>query len=91
VTLTKVQAQELAWGGDVPGLEVVAEVGLGARRWSETMRVVFRSTETPDAELWAFNWERALTEHQENEYPDTPRPYRVRPVAVTRITYEVVK
>ena len=54
------------------------------------MRVVFRSTETPDAELWAFNYERGLTEGQETEI-EACTAYRVEPVAVTTITYKVVK
>jgi len=90
VNLTKDQASELAWGGAVEGLEYVGEMGHGARRWTETMWVVFRKTDTPDAELWAFKYERGLTEGQETEI-EACTAFRVEPVAVTTITYKAVR
>jgi hypothetical protein len=83
--LTQEQAQELAWGGAVEGLEYVAEVGMGARRWSETIRVVFVEVGKP--ELWAFEYEKGLTENQETEI-EAAVAFRVEAVPVTTTTYK---
>jgi hypothetical protein len=82
--LTQEQAQELAWGGAVEGLEYVSEAGMGARRWSETIRVVFVESGKP--ELWAFEYEKGLTENQDTEID--AEAFRVEAVPVTTIIYK---
>lgn len=49
----------------------VASEGLGERRWSETTNTVVR---TDDGKLYRIQWERGLTENQDNTFEDGEVP-----------------
>lgn len=54
------------------GFVAVARKGEGGRRWTETMHTTIKSTVS--GRFWQYEWERGLTENQENEYPDFDEP-----------------
>lgn len=54
------------------GFHEVHESGAGGRRWLEAMTTVIKSERT--GRFWQYEWERGLTERQENEYPNFEDP-----------------
>ena len=51
-----------------------------SRRWTQHVSTIVKIPKTPDSEeysddLWRIDWDRGLTEYQENEYYE--QPYRV--------------
>lgn len=49
----------------------IAEEGHGARRWSEAMTTIVQAE---DGKLYRINWDRGLTEAQEDEFQDGEVP-----------------
>ena len=67
--LTEEELEYCAWG-DVGN--PIDEVEGGSGRWSQSMSTIFEI----DGQLYCIDWERDLTEYQENEYRN--QPYKVR-------------
>jgi len=80
--LTDSELEEMQWRFE----EVFEEEGKDGR-WSKTMKTVFKVGD----DLYALEWERGLTEMQENQY--FKQPYKVKLVKkeVTVTTTEIVK
>lgn len=56
-------------------------------RWTQSVQTIIQAGE----DFWAIDWERGLTEIQENEFYD--QPYRVirKEKQITQVYYEQVK
>lgn len=67
--LTEKELEYCAWG-DVGN--PIDEVEGDSGRWSQLMSTIFEI----DGQLYCIDWERDLTEYQENEYWN--QPYKVR-------------
>lgn len=77
----------LLWGVSKEVDEQAGDSG----RWTQYVKTIVKLPKNPDSEeysddLWCIDWERGLTECQENEYYE--QPYRV--VACTK-TIEVIE
>lgn len=81
--LTAEQVQDLAYGDDINGFEFIAEVEGEDRRWSRTIQVIAKHTES--GKLYSVEYEQGLTEMQENEYEDQEAK-EVEPVTKTVVT-----
>ena len=64
--------------------EVTSE-GSGGRRWSETMETVVKAD---DGKLYRIEWERGLTEHQDDYFEDgeVPEVFSVKSLEVSTET-----
>lgn len=80
--------EELLWGGDVPGYEIVVDANLdGTSRWAKQMHTIFRH----DGSLWRIDWETGATEYQEvDQLPYGPIAYQVVPRTVETVVYDQV-
>lgn len=77
-------------GDEYRGFKVISVESLGSRRWSETMRVITRSTIT--GEHFAWNYESGLTEMQEDDYyPEPVTPVHPVTKIVTVTEWRAVK
>lgn len=65
IKIDEEMAQELAWG-DTEEYTQVWEEDLGSGRWTEVVRTIVKRDS--DGKLFAFTWQRGLTEYQENEF-----------------------
>lgn len=65
---TAEQVQELGYGEDIDGFDFIWETEGEDRRWSRTMYVVAKHTET--GKFYQVEYEQGLTEMQENMYED---------------------
>jgi hypothetical protein len=63
--------------------------GDGARRWTETMHTIIKSKVS--GRHWRYEWERGLTEVQENEWPDFSDPTSIVEVEPYTETITVTK
>lgn len=59
---------------DLDGIEVIDTIEGEHSRWTEHMTTIFRY----ENKLYALEWERGLTEYQENEFYN--QPYEVKEV-----------
>lgn len=83
VSLTERERRQVSYC-DVEGIdEEVAVNEFDSGRWTQAVQTVFRIGN----DLWAIDWDRGLTEYQENEYYEDP--YRVERVErqVTVVDY----
>lgn len=65
---TQEERANMAWC--TPPWDEVHKEERGARRWTVGVYTVVRHRET--GKLWAIEWERALTEEQESDFPNEP-------------------
>jgi len=91
--LTEEEAEDLGYGSNTDTLTHVANEQLRESRWMMHIRTVF--SDNRNDVLWAFDWQRGLTENQEDYFPlevnDTMPCYRVEPYEVATIKYRPVK
>ena len=67
IKLSEEEAQDLAWG-DSEEYTHIDEEDLGSGRWTEVVRTIVKRDS--DGKLFAFTWQRGLTEYQEHEFYD---------------------
>lgn len=67
IKLSEEEAQDLAWG-DTDEYTHIDEEDLGSSRWTELVRTIVKRDS--DGKLFAFIWQRGLTEYQEHEFYD---------------------
>lgn len=57
---------------DYDGVEIIDVIEGDSSRWTQHMTTIFKMND----KLYALEWERGLTEYQENEFYD--QPYEVK-------------
>ena len=80
--LSEPEIREVLWSFD----RVYEEEGED-RRWSKTMLTVVNI----DGELYAIEWEKGLTENQENSFWEQPYPVELKEEEITITKTTVVK
>lgn len=70
--LTEEEAKSIVWGMDDDDFTLIREIEGKESRWTREMTTIFLYKD----QFYAINWERGLTEYQENEFWDCC-PYRV--------------
>lgn len=65
IKIDEEMAEELAWG-DSAEYTHIDEEDRGSSRWTEVVRTIVKRES--DGKLFAFIWQRGLTEYQEHEF-----------------------